>query len=163
MNLSPADEVYLCPYCGGQFVVENGKLVRARLEAARMKEELEDALKETPLGAQLADEEKKRERKKKQEELLELRFQVNETRRMASAALSRGIGVCILLMAVIIILSLYYGVGKVGLPIAGALAAGTYFYLSSYHARLMRKRVGLQARIKELEKDVYENGLPVGD
>lgn len=170
LNYSPADKIYTCPYCGEEFTDDKGELVKMQLDEEldaglskdQMKQELEEALKEMPVGAQLADEEKKRKRKKDDAELFELRLKLNEARLMIKTARTRGIGLCILFDVVILALTYNYDVLLHGIVGAFVLTIATYLYLSSYAAKIEKWRVRLESEAKELEKDVYVEDEPSG-
>ena len=168
MNYSAADKIYLCPYCGEEFVERNGKLVKkvaqpsgpiGERSAAEMKEELEAAFKETRIGAQLADEEAKKVRKKEQAELFDLRMRNTEARTMIKATNRRWVGLCLFLDFVILVLSYNYDLLVYGLVAMALLTLGTYIYLTSHTAKIKEWQTRVASEAKEIEGDVYHEGL----
>ncbi|HUT02934.1 MAG TPA: hypothetical protein VM163_03490 [bacterium] len=168
MNYSAANKIYLCPYCGEEFGERNGKLVKkvaqasgptGERSAAEMREELDAAFKETQIGAQLADEEAKKVRKREQTELFDLRMRNTEARTMIRATNRRGIGLCLFLDFVIFVLSYNYNLLVYGLIAMAFLTLGTYLYLTSYTAKIKEWQTRVASETKEIEGDVYLEGL----
>lgn len=164
LNYSAANDTYLCPFCGEEFVERNGKLMKkaapastpkGKRSAAEMREELEAAFKETEIGAQLADDEARKVRRKEQQELFDLRMRSTEARRMVKATNRRLISLCIFLDFVIFSLSYNYDLLIYGLVAMALLTVGTYLYLASYATKTRKWQARLEAQIKELEADVY--------
>ncbi len=164
LNYSRADEIYLCPYCGEEFVERDGNLIKKRAgtpapkggkTADEMKEELDAAFQDTLIGAQLADDRAQKIRKKDEVHLLDLRMRATEARRMTKVANRRGIGLCIFLDFVILALSYNYDVLAYGLSAMALLTLGTYLYLSSYATKVQKWETRVASETKELEKDLY--------
>ncbi|MBN2209382.1 MAG: hypothetical protein JW759_08815 [Candidatus Coatesbacteria bacterium] len=164
LNYSRADEIYLCPYCGMEFVERAGKLVRKGAEASsrkgdmtaeEMKAELEGAFKDSLIATQLADDRAKVERRKDEALLLDLRLSATEARRTLKLTSWRGIGLCIFLDFVILALSYNYDVLAYGLAAMALLTLGTYFYLSSQATKVRKQLTSVAAETKVLEKELY--------
>jgi len=164
LNYSRADEIYLCPYCGMEFVERAGKLVRKGAEprsqnggrtAEEMKAELEGAFKDSLIGTQLAGDRAKMERKKDEAHLLNLRLSTTEARTTLKLTNQRGIGLCIFLDFVFFALCYSYDVLAYGLMAMALITIGTYFYLSSHAAKVRKWQTRVATETKELEKELY--------
>ncbi|MBN2209105.1 MAG: FYDLN acid domain-containing protein [Candidatus Coatesbacteria bacterium] len=164
LNYNPSDKTYICPFCGEEFTERKGRLVKGSEPAAEpdsplseeeMRKEMEDEFGDTLLGAQLADEEKRKERRVDEASLFELRLKLNEAKLMVKVAYTRGLGLCLFLDAVVLILTANYDVLIYGIIAAFVITVGTILYLNSYSTKIEKWRLNLETRVKELEKDLY--------
>jgi len=164
MNYSRSDNIHLCPYCGEEFVENDGKLTKKRAGASapntgktaeEMREELESSFGDSLLGTQLAAEKVKKARKKDEAQLFDLRMRTTEARRITKVANRTGISLCIFFDFIILALSYNYDVLAYGLGAMALLTVGTYFYLSSSAAKVKMWEERIASETRELEKDLY--------
>ena len=164
MNYSRSDNIHLCPYCGEEFVENDGKLAKKRAgdsapKAGRtveeMRQELEGAFGDSLLGAQLADEKARKARKKDESQLFDLRMRATEARRITRVANRTGISLCIFFDFIILALSYNYDLLACGLGAMALLTLGTYLYLSSNAAKVKKWEERIASETREIEKDLY--------